>query len=232
MANEAHRRTGSKNLCLAGGVALNAVANARLMRESPFENVWIQPAAGDAGGALGAALYAAHALGEAPRWELRRADLGPEHAPADAAAALKRAGLGCEEISDEGELCARVAVMLAEGSVVGWHQGRSEWGPRALGQRSILADPRPAAMKRTLNEKIKFRELFRPFAPSAVAETAGEWFDLGARGGADPYRFMLATAPVRPDRRDKLGAGAVTHVDGSARVQAVDASEDSAFSPA
>ena len=140
------------------------------------------------------------------------------------AAALKRAGLECEEISDEGELCARVAGMLAEGSVVGWHQGRSEWGPRALGQRSILADPRPAQMKRTLNEKIKFRELFRPFAPSAAAESAGDWFDLGAGRGLDPYRFMLATAPVRPERREKLGA--VTHVDGSARVQTADATEN------
>jgi carbamoyltransferase len=224
MAREAHRRTGAKNLCLSGGVALNAVANARLMRESPFERVWIQPAAGDAGGALGAALYAAHALGAAPRWEMRRADLGPEHAPAAAAGALRRAGLDYEEIPDEGRLCARVAGMLAEGSVVGWHQGRSEWGPRALGQRSILADPRPAAMKRTLNEKIKFRELFRPFAPSAAAESAGDWFDLGAGRGEDPYRFMLATATVSPRRRQELGA--VTHVDGSARVQTVDAVEN------
>ncbi|MFI5363967.1 MAG: carbamoyltransferase [Elusimicrobiota bacterium] len=223
MALEAHRRSGSRNLCLSGGVALNAVANARLMRESPFERVWIQPAAGDAGGALGAALYAAHALGSPARAEMRRADLGPEHEPALAAAALKRAGLGREEISDEGKLCERVAGMLAGGKVVGWHQGRSEWGPRALGSRSILADPRPAAMKRALNEKIKFRELFRPFAPSAAADGAGDWFDLGAGRGTDPYRFMLATASVRPDRREKLGA--VTHVDGSARVQLVHAAE-------
>ena len=223
MAQEAHRRTGSKNLCLSGGVALNAVANARLMRESPFERVWIQPAAGDAGGALGAALYAAHALGAAPRWEMRRADLGPEHSPAAAADALRRAGLEYEEIAGDAALCDRVAGMLADGNVVGWHQGRSEWGPRALGQRSILADPRPAGMKRALNEKIKFRELFRPFAPSATAESAAEWFDLGAGRGEDPYRFMLATAPVRPDCRERLGA--VTHVDGSARAQAVHAAE-------
>ncbi|HXT00680.1 MAG TPA: carbamoyltransferase N-terminal domain-containing protein [Elusimicrobiota bacterium] len=223
MAKEAHRRTGSRNLCLSGGVALNAVANGRLLRESPFERVWIQPAAGDAGGALGAALYAAHALGGAPRSEMRRADLGPEHSPAAAAAALAAAGLEHEELSDRGELCARVAGMLAGGRVVGWHQGRSEWGPRALGQRSILADPRPAAMKRALNEKIKFRELFRPFAPSAAAEAAGEWFDLGPGPAAAPYRFMLATAPVREDRR--AGLGAVTHVDGTARVQAVGADD-------
>ena len=227
MAREAHRRTGSKNLCLSGGVALNAVANARVMRESPFERVWIQPAAGDAGGALGAALYAANALGSPPRWEMRRADLGPEHAAADAAAALRAAGLAYEEIDDEAALCARVAGMLAGGSAVGWHQGRSEWGPRALGQRSILADPRPAAMKRTLNEKIKFRELFRPFAPSIAAEAAPDWFDLGVRG-ADPYRFMLATAPVLEGRRETLGA--VTHVDGSARLQTVDAAGSPLYS--
>jgi carbamoyltransferase len=223
MAREAHRRTGSKNLCLSGGVALNATANGRLLRESPFERVWIQPAAGDAGGALGAALYAAHALGAAPRAEMRRADLGPDHSPAAAAAALAAAGLECEEIADDGRLCERVAGMLADGRVVGWHQGRSEWGPRALGQRSILADPRPAAMKRALNEKIKFRELFRPFAPSAAAEAARDWFDLGPGPAPAPYRFMLATTSVREDRRSRLGA--VTHVDGSARVQSVDAAE-------
>jgi carbamoyltransferase len=223
LAREAARRTGSKNVCLAGGVALNAVANQRLLREGPFSGIWIQPASGDAGGALGAALYASHALGKPPRWVMKRADLGPEHAAAAAAEALSRAGLPFEEIGDEAKLCAQVADLLSQGRVVGWHQGRSEWGPRALGQRSILADPRPAAMKRTVNEKIKFRELFRPFAPSAAAESAAEWFDLGVAPAPDPYRFMLATAPVREKKRE--GLGAVTHVDGSARVQTVFASE-------
>ena len=223
MAKEAARRTGSKNLCLAGGVALNAVANARLMREGPFSRVWVQPAAGDAGGALGAALFAAHALGRPPRWEMKRADLGPEHATAAAAEALTRAGLSFEDVDEEETLCGRVAELLAQGRVVGWHQGRSEWGPRALGQRSILADPRPAQMKRTVNEKIKFRELFRPFAPSVAAASASDWFELGRGEAPDPYRFMLATAPVRADRR--AGLGAVAHVDGSARVQTVDAAQ-------
>jgi len=227
MAQEAARRTGSKNLCLAGGVALNAVANGRLMRAGPFSRVWIQPASGDAGGAMGAALFAAHAMGRPPRFEMKRADLGPEHSTADAAAALTRAGLAFEEIGDEGRLCGRVAELLAQGRVVGWHQGRSEWGPRALGHRSILADPRPAAMKRTLNEKIKFRELFRPFAPSAAAESLGAWFDVGAGETPDPYRFMLATASVKAERRD--GLGAVAHVDGSARVQSVDGAQSPLF---
>ena len=220
MAREAARRTGSRNLCLAGGVALNAVANGRLLREGPFARVWIQPAAGDAGGALGAALFAAHALGRPPRWEMTRADLGPEHSPAAAAAALTRAGLPFEELSDDAALSGRVAELLDAGRVVGWHQGRSEWGPRALGGRSILADPRPARMKHALNEKIKFRELFRPFAPSVAAESLGEWFDAGPGPAPEPYRFMLATAPVKAERRANLGA--VTHVDGSARVQSVE----------
>ncbi len=219
MARQAARRAGSKNLCLAGGVALNATANARLLREGGFERIWIQPAAGDAGGALGAALYAAHALGRPPRWEMTRADLGPEHSTAEAADALRRAGLAFEEMRGEDELCSRAAGLLAEGKTLGWHQGRSEWGPRALGQRSILADPRPAEMKRTLNEKIKFRELFRPFAPSAVEESFGELFDAGSPV-PDAYRFMLAVAPVREAARARLGAAA--HVDGSARAQLVE----------
>lgn len=224
LAREAHRRTGSKNLCLSGGVALNAVANARILRETPFERVWIQPAAGDAGSAMGAALYAAHALGRPKRYEMKRVDLGPDHSASAAAVALRGAGLEYEELGDESRLCERAAGMLAEGKVVGWHQGRSEWGPRALGHRSILADPRPAKMKDTVNEKIKFRELFRPFAPSALGGLAGEWFDLGGSPAPDPYRFMLATAPVRADRRERLGA--VTHVDGSARVQTVFPDQD------
>lgn len=221
LAREARRRTGSPNLCLAGGVALNAVSNARLLREAGFGSVWIQPAGGDAGGALGAALYAAHALGKSPaRYEMRSVALGPEHTAAEAVEALKAAGLPFVETRGEDDLCERVSGLLAGGKVVGWHQGRSEWGPRALGQRSILAIPSPAAMKDTVNAKIKFRELYRPFAPSVCAGAAAEWFELPRDPAPDPYRFMLATARTRPDRRERLAA--VTHVDGSSRVQTID----------
>jgi carbamoyltransferase len=227
LANEAHRRTGSKRLCLAGGVALNAVSNARLLRETPFESIWIQPAGGDAGGALGAALYAANALGPVPaRYEMKSVALGAEHSAADASAALKAAGLPFVELKGEDELCDRVSGLLSEGKVVGWHQGRSEWGPRSLGHRSILADPRAAGMKDTVNAKIKFREMYRPFAPSICAGAAAEWFELPA-AAPDPYRFMLATAKTREDRRDRLAA--VTHVDGSSRVQTIDPEQSPLF---
>lgn len=228
LAREARRRTGSPRLCLAGGVALNAVSNERLLREAGFDAVWIQPAGGDAGGALGAALYAAHALGKtAARYEMRSADLGAEHPAASASEALSAAGLPFVETRGEDDLCERVSGLLAGGKVVGWHQGRSEWGPRALGQRSILADPRAAGMKETVNAKIKFRELYRPFAPSICAEAAAEWFDLAGPPAAQPYRFMLATARTREDRRARLAA--VTHVDGSSRVQAIDPARSPLF---
>jgi carbamoyltransferase len=228
LAREARRRTGSPRLCLAGGVALNAVSNARLVREAGCESIWIQPAGGDAGGALGAALYAAHALGADPaRYEMKSAALGPEHPEADASAALKAADLPFVELRGEDELCDRVSGLLAEGKVVGWHQGRSEWGPRSLGQRSILADPRPAGMKDTVNAKIKFREMYRPFAPSICVDAAAEWFDLPGAPAPDPYRFMLATAQTREDRRDRLAA--VTHVDGSSRVQTIDPAQSPLF---
>ncbi len=225
LAQEARRRTGSSRLCLAGGVALNAVSNERLLREAGFEAIWIQPAGGDAGGALGAALYAAHALAPMPPalYEMKSVALGADHSAASAAAALTEAGLPFVELKGEDELCDRVSALLSEGKVVGWHQGRSEWGPRSLGQRSILADPRPASMKDTVNAKIKFREMYRPFAPSICAENASEWFDLAGPPSADPYRFMLATAKTREDRRDRLAA--VTHVDGSSRVQTIDAAQ-------
>ncbi len=210
-------------------MALNAVSNERLLREAGFDAIWIQPAGGDAGGALGAALYAAHALAPKPpaRYEMKSVALGAEHSAADAAAALRDAGLPFVELKGDEELCDRVSALLADGKVVGWHQGRSEWGPRSLGQRSILADPRPASMKDTVNAKIKFREMYRPFAPSICAENALEWFDLAGPSAADPYRFMLATAKTREDRRDRLAA--VTHVDGSSRVQTIDAAQSPIF---
>ncbi len=230
LARHVHRETGESNLCLAGGVALNCVANGRLLREGPFENVWIQPAAGDAGGALGAALAAWHAWAGGPRTPvpgdaMQGSFLGPSFSPEEVAAVLEREGLG-ERLDTEDELTRRTAKLLAEGHTVGWFQGRMEFGPRALGHRSILADPRGLGVQRTVNLKIKFRESFRPFAPAVLAARAGELFVLDAES---PY--MLLVAPVRGASGTGTGLGrrhhvespipAVTHVDGSARVQTV-----------
>jgi carbamoyltransferase len=227
---------------MAGGVALNCVANARVLREGPFRRLWVQPAAGDAGGAVGAALLAWHrafgggrAVGRGgdgrPRDAMRGALLGPAFGDDEVEAVLREAGAAYERV-DAWALPARVAELLAAGRVVGWFQGRMEFGPRALGARSILGDPRDPTMQRRMNVAIKFREGFRPFAPSVLAERAADWFELDAES---PY--MLLTAPVRAARRlpddgverrglDRLGAPrseipAVTHVDHSARVQTV-----------
>jgi carbamoyltransferase len=207
-----HRLVPSRNLCLAGGVALNSVMNGRLVREGPFERVFIQPAANDAGSALGGALFLAHGA-----HGLRReppADvvyLGPAYDAAVCAEAARRGGLVVEAVSDVAE---HTAALLAAGKIVGWFQGRMEIGPRALGNRSILADPRDPAMKDTLNHRVKHREGFRPFAPSVLAEAAADWF---VDAGESPY--MLLVHDVRPERRAVVPA--ITHVDGSARVQTV-----------
>jgi carbamoyltransferase len=239
MARTAHRETGSRSLCLAGGVALNAVANGRLAREGPFERLWIQPAAGDAGGALGAALLGWHRYLGQPRVANGRDDamqgarLGPAF-PADVVERdLLALGAHLHRLDDEA-LRDRTAELLARGSVVGWFDGAMEFGPRALGGRSILADPRLPAMQGTLNRKIKFREGFRPFAPSVLAEHAADWFALD---GDSPY--MLVVAPVLERHRldvaaddaashgiDRIGVPrstipAVTHLDHSARIQTV-----------
>ena len=242
-----HRRTGMKHLVLAGGVALNCVANGRLLREGDFEDLWIQPAAGDAGGALGAALFVWHQLLDRPRRpEGRDAQqgsfLGPRFTTDQVERALARQGGSGRRFDDEAELLDHVAGLLAEGKVVGWFQGRMEFGPRALGARSILGDPRSPAMQATMNVKIKFRESFRPFAPIVLRERAAEWFDLDP-GHESPY--MLLVAPVLEHRRVPVDAEAlrvmehdpdlrrrvnvvrseipaVTHVDYSARLQTVD----------
>ena len=248
MARHVHAETGEPNLCLAGGVALNCVANGRLVREGPFEQIWVQPAAGDAGGALGAALVATHEWAGHPRYVLegdamQGAALGPSWTDAQIRSALEAEGLPFDVLEDDAAVVQRAAELLAGGQTVGWFQGRAEFGPRALGARSILADPRDRAVQRRVNLQIKFRESFRPFAPSVLEERAGEFFDLGgqeARGkrqGAEdkppspqsPY--MLLVGPVRGahvegDGLDRLGrvesaVPAVTHVDGSARVQTV-----------
>jgi carbamoyltransferase len=240
MARQLHRETAATNLCLAGGVALNCVANGRLLREGPFKSIWIQPAAGDAGGALGAALAFHYAQpGAARRTDgvhdaMRGAFLGPEFDEATCAAAIAERGLVAERLPTPVAIARRAAERVAAGAVVGVLQGRAEFGPRALGARSILGDARSPAMQSVLNLKIKFRESFRPFAPIVLAERAAEFFDLAA-----PSPYMLLTAPVRGAhlspaastmaerlRETRSGIPAVTHVDGSARVQTVDAAEN------
>ncbi len=218
MVRTAHKLTGNRHLCMAGGVALNAVANGRVRREGPFDEIWVQPAAGDAGGAIGAALLASHELTGAPRTpkpsdSMQGTYLGPSYDASVLAAAFDLLGAPAERL-DETALIDRTADLLAAGKVIGWFDGRMEFGPRSLGARSILADPRNPQMQSAVNLKIKFRESFRPFAPSVLAERASEYFDLG---GESPY--MLQVAPVTAAQRLRIPA--VTHVDGSARPQTV-----------
>ncbi len=249
-----HRQTRMKNLVLAGGVALNCVANGRLLREGPFDAVWIQPAAGDAGGALGAALFVWHQLLDRPRLvqagdSQKGSLLGPQFSSGDIQRFLRAKGIAHQRFARESELLEHTAQLLAAEKVVGWFQGRMEFGPRALGARSILGDPRSATMQATINLKIKFRESFRPFAPSVLQEHAHEWFALEP-GQESPY--MLLVAPVLdkhrvpvsheeshrmardPDLRRRVQVvrsmiPAVTHVDYSARVQTVDEDRNPRF---
>jgi carbamoyltransferase len=247
MGREIHRQTGQKNLVLAGGVALNCVGNGRLLREGPFDALWIQPAAGDAGGALGAALFVWHQLLERPRQASpqdtqKGSFLGPRFPSHEIEQFLTSKGVAYQRCADEAELMEHVAGVLADSKIVGWFQGRMEFGPRALGGRSILGDARSPEMQATMNLKIKFRESFRPFAPIVMAEHAHEWFAI--RPDQDsPY--MLLVAPVREEHRVPIAAEqletmqkhpdlrqrvnvvrstvpAVTHVDYSARLQTVD----------
>ncbi|HJQ82793.1 MAG TPA: carbamoyltransferase [Candidatus Binatia bacterium] len=239
MARHVHRETGMADLCLAGGVALNCVGNGRLLREGPFRRLWIQPAAGDAGGAVGVALAIYHkVLGNERRHRsegdgMHGSYLGPAYSDEEIAAFLASAGAVAEKLPMPA-LIERTARLLAEEKVVGWLQGRMEFGPRSLGNRSILGDPRSTKMQSVMNLKIKFRESFRPFAPSVLREKLSDWFELDVDS---PY--MLLVAPVRADRRismtdeqqrlfgiDKLNVPrsaipAVTHVDYSARIQTV-----------
>ncbi len=213
MAKALHARTGSKNLCLAGGVALNGVMNARIMESTPFENVFIQPAASDAGCALGAALYVQHHELGHPRSEvMEHAYWGPAYSDAQIRAELDLVKVPYKV--DE-QIARTVASLVADGKIVGWFQGRMEWGPRALGARSILADPRRAEMKDLVNRCVKYREEFRPFAPAVLAERAGEFFEPDV-----PSPFMVLVQQVRPEKRSVIPA--VTHVDGTARVQTVE----------
>lgn len=219
MANAVQKETGLRRLCLAGGVALNSVANGRILRETGFEEIYIQPAAGDGGGAIGAALYAYHALLGQPRRPdevMTHAYWGKAYGPEAIEEALRRRGLEFEHFDDETRLLDRTVDDLVGGKVIGWYQGRFEWGPRALGNRSILGDPRRAEMKDVVNTKIKFREPYRPFAPSVLAGEAERFFELEHADRQDAARFMLLVTPVKND-----AVPAVTHVDGSARLQTV-----------
>ena len=243
----AHEITGVKNLTMAGGVALNCVGNGRILRESPFEEVWIQPAAGDAGGALGAALFVWHQLLDKPRDNggkdcQRGSLLGPHYTPEEVTTFLEGTGAVYEQIEDEDALADRIAELIATENVVGHMAGPMEFGPRALGARSILGDARSPKMQSVMNLKIKFRESFRPFAPAILREDVDEYFEMRPEEDS-PY--MLLVAPVRPDKRTGNGAGgakgldklkevrstvpAITHVDYSARVQTVDAERNPRF---
>ncbi len=243
MARHVHRETGLDRLCLAGGVALNCVANGRILREGPFREIWIQPAAGDAGGALGVALFIWHQLLNKPR-ESRPSDhqsgsyLGPSFSDAQIREFLDSIGARYRYFESDDELCDHVAELIAAEKVIGWLQGRMEFGPRALGARSILGDARSRKMQSVMNLKIKFRESFRPFAPSVLEERVDEYFETSPQ---QPSPYMLLVAPVHQARRlplsdddrarigiDKLKTirsevPAITHVDYSARIQTVDA---------
>lgn len=220
MANYAYKETGLKHLCMAGGVALNSVANRKILSQTPFEEIYIQPAAGDGGASTGAALYGYHGiLGKPRNFVMEHAYWGEEHSPADVEEFLKEENIPYELIENEDKLLERVADSIQNGKVIGWHQGRFEYGPRALGNRSILADPRSHEMKDIVNVKIKFREPFRPFAPSILVDRAGEYFDLDEPEKHYPARFMLYVTDVLEDKREILPA--ITHVDGTGRLQTV-----------
>ena len=229
MARHLQQRTGASKLCMAGGVALNSLANYRILKESGFDEIYIQPASSDAGGALGAALWAHHeVLGNPTRsFTMDHAYWGEESSQADTARFLTEAGISHWESKNEDELTDYVADAIQSGKVVGWHQGRTEWGPRALGNRSILADPRRAEMKSIINEKVKFREPFRPFAPSILAERASELVELSDPESQYPARFMLYVTPVKGEKRDVIPA--VTHEDGTTRLQVVHESSNPLF---
>jgi carbamoyltransferase len=220
MVRALHEETGLTNLCMAGGVALNSVVNGRILRESPIRSLYVQPAAGDAGAALGAALYAYHMLFGYPRnLIMDHVQWGAEQPEAVVSSFLDAQGIHYEYVDDEERLIDRVVDDLDRGKVVGWHQGRFEWGPRALGNRSILADPRRWEMKDIVNVKIKFREPYRPFAPSVLAGRVQEYFAVQGADGSYPERFMLAVTPALDNSCDRIPA--VVHVDGTSRLQVV-----------
>jgi carbamoyltransferase len=204
---------------MAGGVALNSVANGRVMREGPFENVFVQPAAGDSGGAIGAALYAYHViLGKPRKFTMEHAYWGAEYPESQMVEAIKKAGFRYEAFDDDDKLLDRAVDTLLHSKVIGWYRGRFEWGPRALGQRSILADPRRDEMKEIVNTKVKFRESFRPFAPVILEECVNEYFTTPHLDKQYMPRYMLMVSDIREDKWDKIQA--VCHM-GTGRLQSV-----------
>jgi carbamoyltransferase len=220
MARHLHAITGMKQLCMAGGVALNSVANYKVLRNGPFTDIYILPAPGDDGGSVGAAYWAYnHLLGEPRGPALDHAYLGSEYSDREIEEFLTKYSIAFEKIEDDERFFDYAAKQLADGQVCGWFRGRFEFGPRALGARSIIADPRRAEMKDKLNATIKFREPFRPFAPSVLEERADEFFEIPDAERHFPARFMLYVAPVRPEKRAVLPA--ITHEDGSGRLQTV-----------
>ena len=220
IAKALQRTTGARYLCLSGGVALNSVMNTRIAREAGFDDVFIQPAAADCGNSLGAALFAWHQmLGQARAWEMLHPYLGPAFTTADALIAMKSAGLDPVEIDDPAHSAAS---MIADGKVIGWFQGRAEIGPRALGARSIIADPRQAEMRDRVNAQVKRREWFRPFAPSVAEQHASTYFE-----DYIPNPFMLMVESIKQEYRNKIAA--VTHVDGTGRLQTVTKQSNAAF---
>ena len=220
MARHLQHNTGMKNLCIAGGVGLNSVANSRMLAQAGFEQIFIQPAAGDGGGALGAALWAYNTLLGKPRsFRMEHAFWGKEYGPNKISDFLRGQNISHRVIQDDTTLFDTVVEKLIQGKVVGWYQGRFEWGPRALGNRSILADARNPHMKDIVNTKIKFREPYRPFAPSILAECAEKYFELPHALQHYPARYMLYVASVRKCQQAILPA--ITHVDGTARLQTV-----------
>ena len=217
MARHVHNETGLDNVCIGGGVGLNCVANWRILQESGFKNIFIQPAAGDSGGALGTAFYVYNSVLDNPRtFVMDHACWGPSFTDQDIERTLKKAGASFVHVEDEDMLLKQTADMIADGKVVGWYQGRLEFGPRALGSRSLLADARDPGMKDIINAKVKFREAFRPFAPCVLREHAHEYFEMPE--GMD-MPFMLLVPRVRPEMHDVIPA--TTHQDGTGRVQTV-----------
>jgi carbamoyltransferase len=221
MANYAHRRTGLAKLCMAGGVALNSVANGRILRETPFDDVFIQPAAGDSGGALGAALYVWHVLlGQPRRFVMEHAYWGRDYSPDEVRTTIEETGWRYQPLADPEQRAHMMVDDLLAGRVIALFQGRFEWGPRALGNRSILADPRRAEMKEIVNARIKYREPFRPFAPVVLEDRAADYYaGVGQPARHYPLRYMLMVHPTRDGQGQKIQA--VTHEGGTGRLQTV-----------